>query len=160
VLLSAGPWHHPGHAQLITTAADLHTLLGPDTAGLQAAAGLTVVDRLDDAIAVLEQQTLTRARLTAPHPPTPHRQPPPDTGFPPPPARARRDPVSPPPGLVPRSPTDPAPAVRLAVLLRGPRLGITGVLLGRWPHGETWQVDEDGYTHTADTTAVRLCMLT
>src|SRR5439155_597610 len=36
VLLSAGPWQHAGFAQLITTGADLHTLLGPAAAGHQA----------------------------------------------------------------------------------------------------------------------------
>ncbi len=142
VLLSAGPWWHGG-PQLITTAADLDALLGPAAAG-HPAAGLTVVGGLDEAIALLEQQTLTRARLTADEPARPA------AGFPP-------------VVLLTRGPADHATGVRLAVLLLGTRFGITGVLLGDWPHGQTWRVDEDGHTHTTDTrgpTGARLCVLT
>jgi DNA-binding SARP family transcriptional activator len=149
VLLSAGPWPHGGDPQLITTAADLDTLLGPAAAGQQATPGLTVVDGLDDAIAVLERHILIRARLAGHRPAAGHRAPP-DAGFPP---------VL----LLTRGPADHATAVRLAVLLLGGHLGITGALLGGWPHGETWWVDEDGHTHTADPTdpaGARLCVLT
>jgi len=150
VLLSAGPWQHPGSAQLITTAADLDTLLGPAAASHHATPGLRMVDGLDDAIALLEQHTLTRARLIAHHRPAADHQAPPDAGFPP-------------VVLVTRGPADHVTAVRLAVLLLGTHLGITGALLGGWPHGQTWWVDEDGHTHTPDTAApvgARLCVLT
>jgi DNA-binding SARP family transcriptional activator len=153
VLLSAGPWQHPGDPQLITTAADLDTLLGPAAAGYRATPGLTMVDNLDDAITLLEQHILTRARLIGGRRPAADHQAPPDAGFPP-------------VVLLTRGPADHVTAVRLAVLLLGTHLGITGALLGGWPHGQTWWVDEDGHTHTADTTAptapvgARLCVLT
>ena len=55
-------------------------------------------------------------------------------------------------------------ATRLvAILTVGARLAITGVLLGAWPPGATWQVNPDGTTHPhqrPDTTGPRLNMLT
>jgi hypothetical protein len=109
---------------------------------------------------VLEQHTLTR--LTANPPPGP--------------AAAREDGFAP-VVLLAAAPAGHATAVRLAVLLWGTRLGVTGVLLGKWPHGQTWRVDPAGHTRpvqpatptgtaeavpvgAAGHVAARLCVLT
>jgi len=149
VLLPAGTGQHDGEPRLITTADDLDTLFGPDATATQATPGLTVVAHLDDAIALLEEQLLKRGRLTANHAARA------DTAG----SDARFAPLV----VLARAPSDPATATRLAVLLLCAHLGVTGALLGGWPHGDTWRIDDHGYPHPADTsgpTGARLCVLT
>lgn len=63
------------------------------------------------------------------------------------------------------TPGDQALARRLAALLTlGAEQGVTGVIIGAWPHGHTWQVDADGTASTdpnpSPATPGRMCMLT
>jgi DNA-binding SARP family transcriptional activator len=149
-LLSAGTGPHGGDARLITTADDLDALLGPDATAHQATPGLIVVHDLDGAIALLEQHLLKHRRVTANHAVPADAAASPDPGF---------APVV----LLTRVPSDPASGTRLAVLLLCTHLGVTGALLGDWPHGDTWRIDDHGYTHPADTSVparARLCVLT
>ncbi len=161
-LLAGGP-RHPGHGTRLITTADLHTLLGPhptasqDTTGhdipRQPVAGLYVAATLDQALAELDGVVLTRLRAMAtgqlgdPTPTPAH----PTTAGPFPPIVV----------LVTTPPT--AHAHRLAVMLAlAAPLGISGVLLGAWPHAATWHVAADGTTHPAErpgTVGPRLCVL-
>jgi DNA-binding SARP family transcriptional activator len=138
VLLSGHPV--APRARLVITAADLQTLLGAGAADRhRGTPGLTVTDDLDAAVAHLERAAVDRhrARFT----------------------QATRDPTGaggleagpPPLMLVTGCPADPATARRLAILLAGAApLRITGVVLGDWDHGTSWQVDPDGAVHPAD----------
>jgi DNA-binding SARP family transcriptional activator/nucleoid-associated protein YgaU len=133
VLSAGGPWACDTEATIITTRTDLHHILDGATA--------PELDRLhivDDALREAEHQLLYRARtatagddLTTDDDPYP--------GLPAtviltaPPAGRRAD--------------------RLAAILAiGNRLGITAVLTDAWPHGDTWTVDTNGTTTTADPT--------
>src|SRR6266540_478602 len=147
VLVSAGTGPHDNDARLVTTGADLHTLLGPDATVHHDIPGMIVADGLDEAIALLEQHVLARGRA-ARH--ARHGSAPPGTG-------------SPPLVLLTGVPAEPATAARLAVLLLCAHLGVAGALLGDWPHGDTWRIDEHGYLdrwHVAAAKAGRLCVLT
>src|SRR6266542_3845380 len=147
VLVSAGTGPHDNDARLVTTGADLHTLLGPDATVHHDIPGMIVADGLDEAIALLEQHVLARGRA-ARH--ARHGSAPPATG-------------SPPLVLLTCVPAEPATAARLAVLLLCAHLGVAGALLGDWPQGDTWRIDEHGYLdrwHVAAAKAGRLCVLT
>jgi DNA-binding SARP family transcriptional activator len=146
--------HRDRDARLVTTAADLDTLLGPTASDRHRdTPGLTVADSLDDALAHLEQAALERG-----HPPDTHHTHNPAGG----PERAGRPARLPPPLLlVTGSPADPAIARQLAQLLTFTApLRIAGVLRGDWPPGASWRVDPDGTTHPTGTEGVRLSVLT
>jgi DNA-binding SARP family transcriptional activator len=138
--------------RVITTNDVLATLLDTpataqqhhDTLGLQTLATLT------DAIAVAEQLALHRA----PPPPEPTSGPT-ATAQQPTPAD-RRAPVV----LICAPPTNPQTARRLAVLLTfAAHIGVTGVLLGSWPHGSTWHIDPSAATNTSGHGGARLSVL-
>jgi DNA-binding SARP family transcriptional activator len=151
--------HYPGHdpqvaaIRVVTTASDLAILLGPTaTDHHDDTPGLVVADTVDDAIGHLDEAVLHRSQaLTAP----PH-----DNAASSPETAGAAAPLV----LVTSCPTDSAAARRLAAILRlSTPLGITGVLLGRWPHGPEWRVDPDGTSRPADkpsTVATRLSVLT
>ncbi|MGC9668502.1 hypothetical protein ACNTMW_18345 [Planosporangium sp. 12N6] len=140
-ILLTGAGGRPGAGpRVVATAADLAALLGPAPGAVP---GLTVVDSLDEALGHLERAVLDRTQSAATR--RDHR--PADPAGRPTPAGAPAPLV-----LLAGCPTDPAAARRLAVLLTlAAPLGITGVLLGAWPHGHTWLVDTDGTTHPTDT---------
>jgi len=147
VLVSAGTGPHDNDARLVTTRADLHALLGPDATVHHVIPGMIVADGLDEAIALLEQHVLARGHM-ARH--ARHGSAPPGTG-------------SPPLVLLTGVPSEPATAARLAVLLLCAHLGVVGALLGDWPQGDTWRIDEHGYLDRWDVAAAtggRLCVLT
>ncbi|MEJ3742841.1 BTAD domain-containing putative transcriptional regulator [Actinomycetes bacterium KLBMP 9797] len=89
--------------------------------------GLHVAATLADGLAALEQIVIDPAR--------------------------REHPVT----VLTAAPDDPALTARLAALLRlGAGHGISGLILGAWPHGTTWYLDPDGATDAG----TRLCTLT
>jgi DNA-binding SARP family transcriptional activator len=135
--------------RVVTTVGDLAMLLGPTIAAHHGTPGLAVADSIDDAIGYLDDAVLHRS----PHPTAAAHDAPPLAGRDPAGsaessesagARGAWGPLL----LVASCPTDPAAARRLAAMLRlADPLGITGVLLGRWPHGPCWRVDPDGVSH-------------
>ncbi len=160
-LLSGAPWDPAGDAHVVTTVTDLQTLLGLSADEQRATPGLTVAAGFDEALAVLEQAALARGTVPAGDGGAVHHRPPP-------PALAVGGPTSGEPVFAPLvllagCPVDPAEIRRLALVLNlAAHLGVTGVLLGRWPHGATWRVDPDGTTHgddRADSPGPRLCAL-
>ncbi len=155
VLSSGGPWAAEHEATLLTTTTDLNTLLetthSPTRLGLDRLhSAATLTDALND----LERHLLHRARLAAEH----------DTAdltttAPPDPDSLPLPPIV----LLTTAPAGGAATRLVAILTVGARLAITGVLLGAWPPGATWQVNTDGTTHPhqrPDTTGPRLNMLT
>src|SRR6266545_4946630 len=155
VLSSGGPWAAEHEATLLTTTTDLNTLLetthSPTRLGLDRLhSAATLTDALND----LERHLLHRARLAAEH----------DTAdltttAPPDPDSLPLPPIV----LLTTAPAGGAATRLVAILTVGARLAITGVLLGAWPPGATWQVNPDGTTHPhqrPDTTGPRLNMLT
>jgi DNA-binding SARP family transcriptional activator len=151
-LLPARPGHPGQQARVITTATDLHTLLGPSTGSGRDVAGLTVAATVERALAELDRAVLTRATATGrlDHDDTP--------------STARPAPAGAFPPIVVLLAAPPAGQVdRLAVVLRlAAGLGVRGVLLGAWPHGPTWHVAADGTSTPAgqpEATGPRLCVL-
>ncbi len=136
VLSAGGPWAADHEATLLTTTADLNTLLGTDTDPtrfrldrLHIAA--TVNHALDD----LERHLLHRARFAAEH----------DTADL---TTELSDPDPQPPiVLLTTAPTGNTATRLTTILTVGSRLAITGVLIGAWPDGATWHVNTDGTTH-------------
>jgi DNA-binding SARP family transcriptional activator len=152
-LLSGDAWHPDRDARIVTTGADLHTVLGATADQHRATRGLTVAANLDDAINAIEQVAMARTALAA------HRRseaPAVGDGGP-------AGPAFPPVVLLTTCPAAPAEARRLAVVLTlAAHLDIAGVLLGPWPHGATWLVDADGVSHPAEQPGMdgpRLCVL-
>ncbi|GGM28973.1 hypothetical protein GCM10011608_12110 [Micromonospora sonchi] len=117
------------------------TLLGAAAVALPETPRLTVTGGLDDALDILETQTLHRTRLVYQHEV--------DTI-----AELRHaDPYEEPqpPVLLIADATASHERARIAALLaQGQRLDIHGVLLGPWPDGDTVVVDTDGTTTPAD----------
>jgi DNA-binding SARP family transcriptional activator len=148
--------HRDQQPRLVTTAADLQSLLGPAAGDRhRETPGLAVADDLDDAAAYLEHATLERRRTPFAH-----------ASQDPAGAAARTSPRAEPEPLllVTGCPTDPETARHLADLLTfAAPLHITAVLLGDWPHGTTWHVDPAGAIDPADTPTtqrLRLSVLT
>jgi DNA-binding SARP family transcriptional activator len=126
LLLSHPPDTGRQRPAVLTTAVDLLALLGPAAHAHHRAPGLHVAEDLPAALAVLDTILLDPAHPAAP--------------------------VT----LLTTAPDAPVLARRLAVLLRlGTEHGLTGLILGDWPHGTTWSINPDGLT----TAGLRLCTL-
>jgi DNA-binding SARP family transcriptional activator len=137
VLSAGGPWAPGDEAMIITTVADLTTLLGPDTAGQHPSDRLIVAPTLGDALTHAERHLLRRARIAS--------QTSDDLTNPPEP-----EPDQPPIVILTAAPSG-ATATRLAAILAvGTRLGIGGILLGTLEGATTWHVNTDGTTRTDD----------
>ncbi|WP_435204948.1 BTAD domain-containing putative transcriptional regulator [Micromonospora sp. bgisy143] len=120
-----------------TTAA---TLLGTDAAALPHTPRLTVTGALDEALDLLEAQTLHRSRIVDAHEATTVAQ-----------ARAADPSEEPLPPILLLADANTHQRTRIAALLaQGQRLDIHGVLLGTWHDGDTLVVAADGTTHRAD----------
>ncbi|MFC0030120.1 BTAD domain-containing putative transcriptional regulator [Micromonospora chaiyaphumensis] len=138
--LAAGGAEHPdARTEVVVPSATAATLLGTTTANLPRTPRLTVTSDLDEALRILEAQTMHRTRLLQQH----------DVGTidelraadpyeePVPPVMLLADPNG--------------EQARIAALLtQGPRLSIHGVLLGHWPTGDTITVVTDGTTTSGD----------
>jgi DNA-binding SARP family transcriptional activator len=133
VLSSGGPWAASEEATLITTTADLSTLLGPDAADQYKPARLHTFASITEALDDLERQLLHRARLASEQ----HDGDLSDDYDQP---RLALPPIV----LLTQAPTEPVATRLMAILAVGSRLGITGILLGGWTVGSTWHVNADG----------------
>jgi DNA-binding SARP family transcriptional activator len=140
-VLLHGLRHPAGEVRLVTTTADLTTLLGSASALLHRVPGLRLTSSAEDAVAVLEAELRRRTQPGADH------------------AAAVRDgPLV----LLTHTPTTPDTATRLATALGNSGGAVTAVLLGAWPHATTWRTDATGYTHDPrepDLPGPRLCVL-
>ncbi|MFC4148654.1 BTAD domain-containing putative transcriptional regulator [Micromonospora mangrovi] len=125
---------------LVMPSATAATLLGAGAVALPRTPRLTVTGGLDEALDLLEAQTLHRSRIAYAHEV--------DTA-----AEARAaDPTGEPmpPVLLLADADTRHQRTRIAALLaQGQRLDIHGVLLGAWPDGDTVVVAEDGTTSRA-----------
>ncbi|SCG59819.1 BTAD domain-containing putative transcriptional regulator [Micromonospora halophytica] len=125
---------------LVMPSATAATLLGAGAVALPHTPRLTVTGGLDEALDLLEAQTLHRSRIAYAHEV--------DTA-----AEARAaDPTGEPmpPVLLLADADTRHQRTRIAALLaQGQRLDIHGVLLGAWPDGDTVVVAEDGTTSRA-----------
>ncbi|MEV0005666.1 BTAD domain-containing putative transcriptional regulator [Micromonospora sp. NPDC050980] len=140
--LAAGGLDDPdARSWVVIPAATAATLLGAAAVALPETPRLTVTGGLDDALDILEAQTLHRTRLAYQHEV--------DTI-----AELRRaDPYEEPqpPILLIADAAARHERARIAALLaQGQRLDIHGILLGAWPDGNTVAVDADGTTTPAD----------
>ncbi|MCI4064031.1 LysM peptidoglycan-binding domain-containing protein [Micromonospora sp. R77] len=126
---------------LVMPSATAATLLGAGAVALPRTPRLTVTGGLDEALDLLEAQTLHRSRIAYAHEV--------DTV-----AEARAaDPTGEPmpPVLLLADADTRHQRTRIAALLaQGQRLDIHGVLLGAWPDGDTMVVATDGVTSRAD----------
>ncbi|MEU4555747.1 BTAD domain-containing putative transcriptional regulator [Micromonospora violae] len=134
--LAAGRPDDPHTRHHVVIASDTLTmLLGTTT--LADTPRMTITSGLSDALTLIEEQTLHRARLCGDYDV--------DTI-----ANLRnRDPITEPvpPTVLIAAPTAAHERTRIAALLtQGHRLDIHGVLLGAWPDGDTILVAEDGTT--------------
>jgi DNA-binding SARP family transcriptional activator/LysM repeat protein len=121
-----------------TTAA---TLLGTTAARLPHTPRLVITEDLDDALEILEAQTLHRSRLLH------HRDVDRLTDLP---AADPYEEPTPPIILLADAPARAEQARIAALLSQGDRLNIHGVLLGAWPDGQTVAVTDSGATTTDD----------
>ncbi|MEU4595095.1 BTAD domain-containing putative transcriptional regulator [Micromonospora aurantiaca (nom. illeg.)] len=140
--LAAGGADNPdARSWVVIPSATAATLLGAAAVALPETPRLTVTGGLDDALTILEEQTLHRTRLAYQHEV--------DTI-----AEVRRaDPYEEPqpPILFIADAAASHERARIAALLtQGQRLDIHGILLGPWPDGNTAVVDADGTTTPAD----------
>ncbi|MEU2610663.1 BTAD domain-containing putative transcriptional regulator [Micromonospora sp. NPDC007271] len=140
--LAAGGADHPdARTHVVIPAATAATLLGAAAVNLPRTPRLTVTADLNDALEVLEQQTMHRTRLVYQHEV--------DTV-----AELRAaDPYEEPlaPIMLLADATERHERARVAALLaQGQRLDIHGVLLGAWPDGDTAIVAADGTVTRAD----------
>ncbi|MFG1952472.1 BTAD domain-containing putative transcriptional regulator [Micromonospora sp. NPDC048830] len=140
--LAAGGADHPdARTRVVIPAATAATLLGAAAVNLPRSPRLTVTADLNDALDVLEQQTMHRTRLVYQHEV--------DTV-----AELRAaDPYEEPltPIMLLADATERHERTRVAALLaQGQRLDIHGVLLGAWPDGDTANVAADGTVTRAD----------
>lgn len=139
--LAAGGLDEPDQRSwVVMPAATATTLLGADTAALPHTPRLTVTAGLDDALDLLETQTLHRSRIVYAHEA--------DTVADLRAADPTDEPL--PPILLLADTTGHHQRTRIAALLaQGQRLDIHGVLLGAWPDGDTVVVAADGTTSPA-----------
>ncbi|MEW2427786.1 BTAD domain-containing putative transcriptional regulator [Micromonospora sp. NPDC047644] len=136
--LAAGGPDDPNSRHHVVIASDTLTmLLGTTTITLADTPRMTITSGLSDALTLIEERTLHRARLCGDYEV--------DTI-----ADLRdRDPIAEPvpPTVLIAAPTAAHVRARIAALLtQGHRLDIHGVLLGAWPDGDTILVAEDGST--------------
>jgi DNA-binding SARP family transcriptional activator len=131
---------------VVMPSATTATLLGTAAVSLPKTPRLTVTAGLDDALDLLEAQTLHRSRLVYQHETD-------DVA-----ALRAADPYEEPlpPILLIADATGRHERTRVAALLaQGQRLDIHGVLLGEWPDGDTITVTADGATSPAEGDAAR-----
>ncbi|MBM0274008.1 BTAD domain-containing putative transcriptional regulator [Micromonospora tarensis] len=140
--LAAGAAEHPdARTQVVIPATTAATLLGAAAVNLPHTPRLTVTADLDDALEILEEQTLHRTRLAYHHEVDTIAE-----------LRAA-DPFEEPlaPVMLLADATGRHERARIAALLaQGQRLDIHGVLLGAWPDGDTAVVAADGTVTRAD----------
>ncbi|WP_406062959.1 BTAD domain-containing putative transcriptional regulator [Micromonospora sp. NBC_00860] len=136
--LAAGGPDDPDSRHHVVIASDtLATLLGTTTTTLADTLRMTITSGLSDALTLIEERTLHRARMCGDHEL--------DTIT----DLRDRDPTAEPvpPTVLIAAPTATHERTRIAALLtQGHRLDIHGVLLGAWPDGDTISVAEDGST--------------
>lgn len=139
--LAAGGEDHPdARTQVVTPSATATTLLGA-AADLPHTPRLIVTAGLDDALRILEEQTLHRTRLLDRHEV--------DTISELRAADPQEEPLA--PVMLLADATSYRDHARIAALLtQGQRLDIHGVLLGPWSDGHTVDVSADGTTTPAD----------
>ncbi|WP_330440492.1 LysM peptidoglycan-binding domain-containing protein [Micromonospora sp. NBC_00821] len=136
--LAAGGPDDPHSRHHVVIASDtLATLLGTPTTPRAGTPRMTITSGLSDALTLIEEQTLNRARMCGDYEV--------DTI-----ADLRdRDPIAEPvpPTVLIAAPTTAHERTRITALLtQGHRLDIHGVLLGAWPDGDTILVAQDGST--------------
>ncbi len=137
VLASGGPHHPDTRAEVITDAATLATLLGPDFVTLGPWPRLHVTDSIDDALTAAEARLLHRSRILDEHTLTDLgdlRQAAPD------------EEALPPVMLIAGTPPAGARMRAKVALALGEGLHVSALLLGEWAHGATVEVAADGYT--------------
>jgi DNA-binding SARP family transcriptional activator len=140
--LAAGGLDEPDERSwVVMPSATAATLLGTDAVALPHTPRLTVTGGLDEALDLLEAQTLHRSRMVYAHEV--------DTVAELRAADPTEEPL--PPMLLVADATTRHQRTRIAALLaQGQRLDIHGVLLGAWPDGNTVVVAADGTTSPAD----------
>ncbi|MBM0229449.1 BTAD domain-containing putative transcriptional regulator, partial [Micromonospora sp. ATA51] len=140
--LAAGGLDHPdARTQVVMPSATAATLLGAAAVNLPRTPRLTLTPGLDEALEILEAQTLHRTRLAYQHEV--------DTVTDLRAADPYEEPL--PPVTLLADATACQERARIAALLtQGQRLDIHGVLLGAWPDGTTVDVADDGTTTSAD----------
>ncbi|MFV2102094.1 BTAD domain-containing putative transcriptional regulator [Micromonospora sp. LOL_024] len=143
--LAAGGGDHPdARNRVVIPATTAATLLGAAAVNLPHTPRLTVTADLDDALEVLEEQTMHRTRLVYQHEV--------DTVAELRAADPFEEPL--PPVMLLADATERHERARVAALLaQGQRLDIHGVLLGAWPDGDTAVVAADGTVTRADSDA-------
>ncbi|MFC4148055.1 BTAD domain-containing putative transcriptional regulator [Micromonospora mangrovi] len=140
--LATGGVNHPqARTEVIIPSPTAATLLDAAAADLPRTPRLTITTTLDDALNLLEAQTMRRTRLVCRHDvdsvaelrrTAPHEAPLP-------------------PIMLLAEATDRHERARIAALLaQGQHLDIHGILLGAWPEGDTITVAADGTTATSD----------
>ncbi|GIJ08405.1 BTAD domain-containing putative transcriptional regulator [Micromonospora andamanensis] len=140
--LAAGGGDHPdARTHVVIPATTAATLLGAAAINLHRTPRLTVTADLDDALEILEEQTLHRTRLVYQHEV--------DTIADLRAADPFEEPLA--PLMLLADATGRHERARIAALLaQGQRLDIHGVLLGAWPDGDTAVVAADGTVTRAD----------
>jgi DNA-binding SARP family transcriptional activator len=140
--LAAGGLDEPDERSwVVMPSATAATLLGADAVALPRTPRLTVTGGLDEALDLLEAQTLHRSRIVYAHEV--------DTVADLRAADPTEEPL--PPMLLLADASTRHQRTRIGALLaQGQRLDIHGVLLGAWPDGDTVVVAADGTTSPAD----------
>ncbi|MBQ0977875.1 BTAD domain-containing putative transcriptional regulator [Micromonospora sp. M61] len=136
--LAAGGADDPDSRHHVVIASDtLATLLGTTITTLAGTPRMTITGGLSDALTLIEEQTLHRARMCGDYEVDTIAD-----------LRDRNGIAEPvPPTVLIAAPTAADERTRIAALLtQGHRLDIHGVLLGAWPDGDTILVAEDGST--------------
>lgn len=137
MLAAGGPRDPDQRGVVVIDRPTLAALLGPDPAHLQPWDRLHVVDDFTAALANVETQLLHRARIRDERSALA--------------ATADQGPAGPSPApmlLLTAAPPEDARNRTGIVLNLGAELGITALLLGKWPHGATIDVSADGTTRT------------
>ncbi|MGQ5262924.1 BTAD domain-containing putative transcriptional regulator [Micromonospora sp. ZYX-F-536] len=140
-LASGGVDHPDGRTDVVIPSTTAATLLGAAAPTLPRTPRLTVTAGLDEALDLLEAQTLHRTRLTYQHEVNTIAE------------LRRADPFAeplPPVMLIADANSRHERARVAALLAQGQRLDIHGVLLGDWPDGDTIAVAADGTTTPAN----------
>jgi hypothetical protein len=138
-LLAAGDDDEP---RVVTTAADLPAVLGEAAGWPDEVPGLVVAEHLAEAVVLAESVAMRRAAHRVPSPTNPIRPHGVPTLM-----------------LITSAPQDPGTAHRVAALLTlAAAHHVTGVLLGYWPHGDTWTVEAGGTVHPGNN-GVRISVL-
>jgi DNA-binding SARP family transcriptional activator len=149
-LTAGGPWATTHEAHIITTTTDLTALLDTDSPAGYTHQRLHIAPTTGQALTELERHLLHRARQSSD-----------TTNDLTDPLQPHDDEALPPIILLTAAPTDANATRTAAILAVGARLGITGVLLGPWTPGTTWQIAANGTRtdqphtrlNTLDTTA-------